>query len=134
MLVGIEVSSGYNRSMKSALVASFALAACLIGRSLVPRALAEPKPAKQGAQPRHSKTLAAFRVIRREMARSQVHALVGKPDSITGSGLYIEVYALKDKSKVWVGWDGPFKNSRLLYVRHRSQRTDRDLLKATRAN
>jgi hypothetical protein len=65
------------------------------------------------------------------MSPGQVHALVGKPDAITGSGLYIEVYNLKDDSKVLIGWSGPFKNSKLVYVMHRSSRGDKNLLEAT---
>ena len=115
--------------MKPQVIAALALAAGLAGHVPDQKAQAKSTPAKHGARSRGLKTLAAFKAIRKNMSRSQVHALAGKPASITGSGLSIGVYELKDKSKVWIAWGDPSPISRLFYVKHRSPRGDKDLLK-----
>jgi hypothetical protein len=90
-------------------------------------------PSKPGAKPSkaassQAKTSAPFRAIKRNMTRRQVQALVGKPTSTTGSGLYIEVYPLSDKSSVWLGWTGPTETAQLVYVKHRTKSGDKELL------
>ena len=59
-----------------------------------------------------------FATISNETTRASVMDQFGQPDRVTGSGLSIDVYKVKDGSEVWVAWMGQGETERLLYVQH----------------
>lgn len=68
-------------------------------------------------QSRVSDDLAPFRSLKRGMTMEQVRAGLGQPSRETGSGLAIDVYQLRDRSEVWLGYAG---QGGLIYVQHGS--------------
>jgi hypothetical protein len=64
--------------------------------------------------PKTARDIEAFRSLRKTMSMADVVRKCGLPDDLTGSGIHIFVYRLRDRSTVIVGTGGDLKS--LLYV------------------
>ena len=62
-----------------------------------------------GCDPRTSRDLADFELALAEGRRTlaDLCSVLGLPDWLTGSGLFIPVYDLVDGSRVYLGYSGP---------------------------